>query len=383
MKTRLILLFLLSVLPARAAQVLIAADTTLPGGRTIINDNFTELYARAFDPDVTIWAGVTPSANGQALVSAANYAAMRALLDLEAGTDFLSVSAVAAGYQPLEATLTDIADGTIAENLVNTVNPWADNEVADSITVTGSVASGTVVASGFNGNLTTTDDTVQEIAQKLDDLSVGATDFDALTEAVEADADADDVFAISIDGTEKKITLTNLVDLLELQAFTFSSIDVTTLNTTTLTYEGATADAFETTLGAVDPTADNAINLPNASGTVALESSSAGTHATPNTGAESPTWTGTTHVVWQGDAATINLPAAAGYANRGIIIYSTASSILTIEPNASEVIVRDGTAQTGGVNFTLSAAAGNYVALISDGTRWITLGFKGTLSVGS
>lgn len=39
-----------------------------------------------------------------------------------------------ARFQPLEATLTDIADGTIAENLVNTANPWADNEVADDIT---------------------------------------------------------------------------------------------------------------------------------------------------------------------------------------------------------------------------------------------------------
>jgi len=37
-------------------------------------------------------------------------------------------------YQVLEATLTDIADGTIAENLVNTANPWADNEVSDTLT---------------------------------------------------------------------------------------------------------------------------------------------------------------------------------------------------------------------------------------------------------
>lgn len=43
---------------------------------------------QAADTDLTIWAGVTPSANGQSLVSAANYAAMRGLLDLEAGTDF-------------------------------------------------------------------------------------------------------------------------------------------------------------------------------------------------------------------------------------------------------------------------------------------------------
>jgi len=39
-------------------------------------------------------------------------------------------------YQPLEATLTDIADGTIAENLVNTAYPWSDNETANTLTVT-------------------------------------------------------------------------------------------------------------------------------------------------------------------------------------------------------------------------------------------------------
>jgi len=38
-------------------------------------------------------------------------------------------------YQPLESTLTDIADGTIAENLVNTAYPWADNEVADNLSL--------------------------------------------------------------------------------------------------------------------------------------------------------------------------------------------------------------------------------------------------------
>ncbi len=37
-------------------------------------------------------------------------------------------------FQPLESTLTDIADGTINENLVNTANPWADNEVSDTLT---------------------------------------------------------------------------------------------------------------------------------------------------------------------------------------------------------------------------------------------------------
>lgn len=53
---------------------------------------------QAYDADLTTWAGVTPSANGQSLVSAANYAAMRALLDLEAGTDFYSIAAADSAF---------------------------------------------------------------------------------------------------------------------------------------------------------------------------------------------------------------------------------------------------------------------------------------------
>ncbi len=46
----------------------------------------------------------------------------------EGGTGVYNTTESDAAYQPLEATLTDIADGTIAENLVNTANPWAVNE---------------------------------------------------------------------------------------------------------------------------------------------------------------------------------------------------------------------------------------------------------------
>lgn len=40
--------------------------------------------------------------------------------------------------------------------------------------------------------------------------------------------------------------------------------------TGSVVFEGATADAFETTLSVTDPTADRTITLPNATGTVAL-----------------------------------------------------------------------------------------------------------------
>src|SRR5690606_13448557 len=40
-----------------------------------------------------------------------------------------------------------------------------------------------------------------------------------------------------------------------------------------LVFEGATADAFETTLGVVNPTADVTINVPNTAGTIAVAGS--------------------------------------------------------------------------------------------------------------
>jgi hypothetical protein len=66
------------------------------------------------DAELTSLSGA--SANGVSLVTAANYAAMRTLLDLEAGTDFLSVVGLAAAYQPLDGELTAIAGLTSAAN---------------------------------------------------------------------------------------------------------------------------------------------------------------------------------------------------------------------------------------------------------------------------
>jgi len=116
---------------------------------------------QAYDADLTTFAGITPSANVVSLLNAADYAAMRTLLDLEAGIDFYSISAADAAFQPLEATLTDIADGTINENLVNTAYPWADDEVSD--TLTSSVCTGnaaTVTNATFTTALTVNTGTV-------------------------------------------------------------------------------------------------------------------------------------------------------------------------------------------------------------------------------
>jgi hypothetical protein len=53
---------------------------------------------------------------------------------------------------------------------------------------------------------------------------------------------------------------------------TTTTVNSTQINVTTgLTFEGATSDAFETTLQVVDPTADRNISLPDASGAVVLD----------------------------------------------------------------------------------------------------------------
>ena len=73
---------------------------------------------------------------------------------------------------------------------------------------------------------------------------------------------------------------------------TTTTIESTTIAAqTSLTFEGATADDFETTLTLVDPTADRTITLPNATGTVALTASPTftGTPAAPTASANTST----------------------------------------------------------------------------------------------
>lgn len=116
----------------------------------------------------------------------------------------------------------------------------------------------------------------------------------------------------------------------------------------------------------------------------AAKASRLGSHASPDTTAGSITWaSAAVYEVWTNTTTTYTLPAASGYDGKAVIFYVTGTNAITIDPNSSEVIVRDGTAQTGGVTLTLTGAAGNYVCLVCDGTRWVTLGYKGTLAAGS
>lgn len=108
-----------------------------------------------------------------------------------------------------------------------------------------------------------------------------------------------------------------------------------------------------------------------------------GTYASPDTTGGALTLTSAVTEVWSNTTTTYVLPPVASSAGKAVIFYEVGTDVITIDPNASEVIVRDGTAQTGGVTMTLATGAGNYVCLVCDGGRWVTLGFKGVLAAGT
>jgi hypothetical protein len=100
----------------------------------------TTAAAAAYQPvNSTLTSLAGASANGVSLVTAADYAAMRALLDLEAGTDFLSPSAIAAAYQAISARLTDIAGLAVTDGniIVGNGTTWVAESGATARTSLG------------------------------------------------------------------------------------------------------------------------------------------------------------------------------------------------------------------------------------------------------
>jgi len=106
-------------------------------------------------------------------------------------------------------------------------------------------------------------------------------------------------------------------------AGTTTTVDTVTMNAqNAIVFEGATADANETTLTIIDPTADHTINLPNASGTIPVLAA-ASTTAITSTPAELNILDGATVVVGEINALDLGSTAVGNaIASKAVILDS-------------------------------------------------------------
>ena len=119
---------------------------------------------------------------------------------------------------------------------------------------------------------------------------------------------------------------------------TTTTIESAAVNTS-LVFEGATADAYETTLTLVDPTADRTITLPDSTGTVALLASPTftGTPAAPTAAAD----TNTTQI-----ATTAYVQTELGAVSSDSIKDADNDTKIQVEEGSDEDIIRFDTAGT-------------------------------------
>lgn len=150
-----------------------------------------------------------------------------------------------------------IFEGTTAdafETTLTVTDPTADR------TITLPNVSGTVITTGNLSDIT-------DIGVFTGSITIeGATADGFETTLAVADPTADRT--VTFQDATGTVVLRDTTDTLTNKTLTSPIVDGSGI-----IFEGATADAFETTLTVADPTADRTITLPDSSGTLALQSS--------------------------------------------------------------------------------------------------------------
>ncbi len=114
----------------------------------------------------------------------------------------------------IDLTLTPKGAGSIVLNGPTSVGT-ANVTTVNATTITGAGGGITLTATGFDGNLTTTDNTIQEIAQKLDDLTFsgtfGETSLSTLVnnQTLWDGANASRTLTLNVSGTDSVITVSS------------------------------------------------------------------------------------------------------------------------------------------------------------------------------
>ncbi len=257
---------------------------------------------------------------------------------------------------------TGAAVGTVVASKVVTADANKDVASFRNITLTGELDAGSLDVSGdadIDGTLEADAITVNGTA--LNTVIAGVTVANATLAATttvtdstantnfpvvfhdESNALLDDTGALRYNPSTGELLVPKLT-----VAGTTTTVDTVTMNAeNAIIFEGATADAHETTLTIVDPTADRTINLPNQSGTIPLLAAASNTAIT-STPAELNILDGATVVVGEINALDLGSTAVGN---------AIASKAVVLDSNKDFTGIRNLTA-TGTVAF----------GSISDGT---------------
>ena len=306
----------LQVTDPTADRTITLPDTT---GTVALTSDISGVYALLASPALT----GAPTAPTAASDTNTTQIATTAYVQTELG-DYLTTSTASSTYLPLaggsltgDISITSTDTGDAAAPIIDLVRDSASPAAADylgQIKFTGDDSGGA-------------SHTYAKITGKIDDPTAGGED--GLIE-----------FAVVSGGSNEIVArLKN---------------DGLYLNTAnTVRFEGATADAHETTLTVAEPTADRTITLPDASGTVALLAS--------------PTFTGTVNAAALVAPLAINAQTGTTYTflseDSGKLVTSSNGSAqtFTVPPNSSvafdvgtQIIVQN----IGSANCTLAQGSG-------------------------
>ena len=238
---------------------------------------------------------------------------------LKAGTSVFETKIVFEGatddaYETTLVVTDPTADRTITlPNLTGTVSLLTATETLTNKTLTAPTLTSAVLNTAVSGSAILDEDDLssnsatqlatQQSIKAYVDTQITAEDLDITTDsgtiAIDLDSEtltiaggtgidtsgSSNTITVAIDSTVATLTGTQTLTNKTLTSPTINSPTITSVTATALNltdssivFEGATADAHETTLTVTDPTADRTITLPNETGTL-ITSASAATNA--------------------------------------------------------------------------------------------------------
>jgi len=219
----------------------------------------------------------------------------------------------------LETDALTINGVTLAETISDTVGAMVSSNTETGITVTYQDGDNTLdfVVGTLNQDTTGTAANATLAATVTVTDSTANTNFPIVFHD-ESNALLDDTGALRYNPSTGELLVPKLT-----VAGTTTTVDTVTMNAANaVVFEGATADAHETTLTIVDPTADRTINLPNVSGTIPVLAAASNTAIT-STPAELNILDGATVVVGEINALDLGSTAVGtAIASKAVILDS-------------------------------------------------------------